>query len=277
MYYLDTSTLRALGGKLSSIPAESCKTSALALVEMLNGMRASEQDYRRRSSPIRAVMSLGMQVVWEMVYKRVARGFDDLVYPDDAAIQALRGIVGAVQVAPSLELFMAALPNEEDLQHFEQFDLNFAVGVAGSIGAANQDMKRHFLKEKHDGSGILDPSLYNGSFAQFNKRFHAEHGTLNTELTKLALARTLASETGEAESSMFKRYNGKLDTFIAALTHRSITYAVNMSGPARNDLHDDSHMLYIEPGDTMITEDAGLAKLCDAVGVPVESHTALLP
>src|SRR5687768_10547003 len=79
VYYLDTSFIRRMGVRLSSWPGcAQSYTSALTIVELLNGIGRDEHEFGKRRSAIGAILAGRVGVNWQMPEIRLRCAFADL-------------------------------------------------------------------------------------------------------------------------------------------------------------------------------------------------------
>jgi hypothetical protein len=284
MRYLDTSSLRKLGGKLNRVSVLSeCKTSALALIELLNGLRADETAFKQRSSPVRSVMTSGVRIEWESVEARMTAAFPALSMKD-SRVQPLKTIVDAVSRAATLQAFLEAnsqITGPYDLTFFENYDGGFGGGLREAVVDGSRKIKAAFEAAKTGkAKTIFDEAMLKGSFDEFCGQFARDFATVNHSATVLGLAHLLAtyaydSPTDKQVSDLYANYNGSLQIFVAGMSYAMVKLHGRGGEPKRNDAQDLAHLIYLDTGDSLVTEDIGLRTIAEAVGIKTSTAADL--
>lgn len=278
IYYLDTSSIRMVGKRLKSLSeSHYFSTSALTLIELLNGICKDDAEFSRRGSSIRNILQSKTAVNWDMPDRPMALCFDEIVRKGDfieMRIDPLRAILDCLLSCKSRAEFIereACLKLEHPLEYFSKFDDNFAGNYIEETSRGNREIRAAFDRAKAGEADSSIPSeVMAGSFHDFCVWWFTNTDR-DFDFTVHGFATRLADIMGNKSETMIENlrgsYNGSIDIFMKALSKSAMLMTTNMSTPARNDAVDLGHFLYLKPGMTFISEDIKARDLAGLVNV----------
>ena len=283
-HYLDTSSLRFLGAKLCSVCSKQpCFASALALLELLNGIRSEEQ-FSVRASCIKAILSSGIDIDWTLPEQRLVTSFARLSF-EDRRIEPLKQLVNCIARANSLEEFLLFITEEaliEQMEQFEEDDSHFGdqlrrATLASSIrGAFDESAKNHYPG--------LGQKARKRLFPLFCGAMKGPLSPINISATVLAYAQRYAEDCNQDITEvdirdLYESYNGSADIFFSAYSYAAVTYEEKGLSVGKNDALDLHHFVYLTHGDVLVTEESAnkiIRRVADGIGLRAMSAKQLL-
>jgi hypothetical protein len=274
--YLDTSVLRGLGRRATKVLDQGCCTSALALLELLAGVRKDDKSYARRRAAILAVLdATPKSVIWELPDSRLTTCFA-LVRKTcttiEQRIEPLRKLLDCVRLSPDRTAFAVCAEGLNlpfSIEFFEKLDGEFGVEFRKSTEKGNAEIREAFNRAPAGGS-IIPANIRTASFNEFCIWFRDQAALLNFSITVSGLARRVVEQVPSLpEGAVHDSYDGSIDVFVNALSFVSMAMTANMDLPGRNDALDLAHFLFLEKGDTLATDDNKARAVAEAAGVRV--------
>lgn len=281
-FYLDTSSVRNSVKRL--VGCRSTKmfgTSAFTLIELLNGLRKSDEGYARRAASIRNLFRAPVIVRWPFPETLIASAFPALTVEDDRP-NRLSQIVACVQSAETRCAYVAAVSHlglEDELEELENYDELFGQQFIDATASQKYDIRGAFEREQGKPNSLMPREVLDGSFQGFCDWWM--RNPINIASCRLALVENYArswlkNPTEEDKERIYDSYDGKADVFLKAMAYRTMGYEKTRDKPARNDAADLAHFAYLRSGMTLVTEDKGMRKVADLIGFPALSISEVL-
>jgi hypothetical protein len=275
-----------MGARLGGITHTSA-TSVLTLIELVDGMIASQDEYRRRRANLLDLEKAHIHIWWDLPEARFYQAFpflETVLAASENVIDPLRGLLKRVKTCASLDLFDPVLrePTTRDLLDWigtyeERLSRNFIDAIRTGAGALRQ-VFQSTSAEQRDRARRLGLRV-DGSFSDFCHSLGAH--PLNRDLTLYTLVASLCGTWLEDSSddtlrAVFESYDNSIDAWVDAFAHYSSLKHSQGGSAGRNDGFDLAHFLYLTPGVTLITEDTGMRAVAQAVGWPIASIDSLV-
>jgi hypothetical protein len=285
MLYLDTSSIRALGGALASVRQVDLTTSALTIVELVTGAAANEDRFRRIQPGLKTVMTGSLvSIDWRLADDPLATSFKwmtDNCSLKENRLESLKSVADLMISSKSLDDFHqreAAAELPFPLEFWKEFDVLFGQAYIEISRTTGLEVKAAFdLAKSGEGNvGHIGTATKNMTYPEFCRWFAREHALLNRAATVRALAQRLAAmvKSGDDPSeklvaAIYGSYDGSIDVFVSAFSWRVMTDHGDGRTPARNDALDLAHLLYLKAGVPLSTGDKTMGETAHAAGVRV--------
>ena len=276
-FYLDTSSVRSGAKKLAGrrLP-QTFGTSAFTLIELINGLRGSDADYARRAASIRNLIGAPVIIRWSFPETILASAFSALIVRDDRP-NRLSQVVSCVQKSETRSAYAAAISRlgfDDVLEELENYDEVFGRQFIEATVSQKYDIRGAFDHERNNAYSLIPHAVLNGTYQGFCD-WWMQH-PMNVGFTRLALVENYArscmkNPTETDKERIYDSYNGTANTFLKAMAYRTMGYERGGSEPARNDAADLAHFAYLREGMTLVTEDKGMRKAAELIGIRVLS------
>ena len=255
MYYLDTSAIRSLGKNLKDVSLRlSCVTSAFTVFELVSGIdTSSNRDFIIRKSALKNLKESNVKIKWVLHEQIIARAFgvnEEKLYNKLAT--KLRKVFNLILISDDNTTFLEYLDKEnlkDSFDLFKRWDSHIST-VHSKVDWSN--IKDALQKEQHlkvfDDNEVKNLKSLGNSL---NKR----HRDLNFSMSLWALA---SSATGESEpEDGYNNYDDSIDIYVVAFSNQSAIDISNQRNPGKNDGADLYHLLYLNEGDVLVSNDQG--------------------
>ena len=278
-FYLDTSVIRKLASRPEYIATLPAFTSALTLLELLDG---SPTDYGPRASALSAILKSELSIAPQMPNVAAARAFTAIdirrIVHTQAKVMILH--VDRAMNLPQVEA-EAALAADPEWQAIRRAYRDMAdLSIQNAITVGRQ-LRREFSTSADDQLqrvGIDSALPPDARFEAFI------NGEVNRGATLLVLASRIAEGFGRGgddsfEKEIFDSYNGGAEPYVKALSFTLLDRMRRGQVPAINDAYDLDHFAYLSPGDVLVTADkrmAAVAKHCGVTVVDLAGMDAML-
>lgn len=254
-YYIETGALRILNKDLHLLK-EDCFTSAWSIFELMSELTKSEKEFRIRKSVITNIINSNFRVTWSSPDELKAKAFPSIKYRD-FRFEGLRDLVDEFLKYSNFETFLSdtsskkynySFFNELDKKYVEQF-INGGISgnekiktiIADGIPIFGEDYKNEvklFLENLY-----LNESDYNENLTLFSM-FEGLIDGLELEL-KLNL-------NDSQKAKIFASYDNSLNVFLKQYSFYSGKKMAEFKVPAKNDVLDLLHLMYLEDGNQKI-------------------------
>ena len=253
MYYLDTSAVRTLGKKLVDFSSQfPCMTSALTVMEIIAGIDlTSDNDFSLRKSALENLEKSQVRIKWVFHEQILSRAFG---LDDDKHYQMLgmklRRIKNIVLNCQSRSKFLETLENKENRNIFDHF-------VAWDTHISNKYTETEWSEiktslKKHQKIAVFDEDeIIN--MKKLGESLLGRHNELNYSMSIWSLASSVSGEPEPMEA--YNNYDQSIDIFVKAFSIQGAKDISQQRTPGRNDGADLYHLLYINEGDTLISND----------------------
>jgi len=282
-YYLETSSIRKVGGKLQQVGAiGDCRTSAFVLFELLTGLMESDKQFNYRKAAIAAVLDSGIEIAWSLPTSRLKRAFQKLQYQwDDESI--LRPIIACVRQSRSRQHF-AELINERQLMHsLEELEREDADMAKGLQVVLQRPSLRHevaaFVEEHMPGATEEERSEICGRIVSLMLPYWVASPHAVVKAMAYKCAKDCISEPSDDElDAVAASYDRSLPLFMRTFSHAISTCWDRKLMPGKNDLADLLHLVYLRDGDVLVSEEGerkAAMRVIRDMGIPVQCIASL--
>jgi hypothetical protein len=281
-YYLDTGVLRRRSKKLIRSPLRHVAyTSAIALVELVAGVRRSEREFQKRKAAVEAVFAADLPVDWQFPEAKIACAYPRLREKYDifeTRCGSLQALVTALRTSRNVAQFSRraeALDVPESLEFFERYDHEYAGDYVERAKRWPSESKMAFDPNSEPVRMLgLPPTV---SHAEYLRAFRSSG--LSSLVMQYGAAMGVGENEGLLEESahdeLFQTYDGSIDAYFRALSWWNIEHALGRT-PNRNDALDLAHLVYLVPNATLVTTDRALAECAMNVGIPCEGPDSIV-
>jgi hypothetical protein len=248
-----------------------CRTSALTLVEILNGIVDSDGQFNRRSAAIKGVLDSRLVIKRQLPQELLAESFGVSLAGGDERNANLSGIALAVACASNREELTRALTGAgllEALNGLNAYD--FHMGGLG-VGDRSTLMRTAFDQEKMSFDTPIPLDVLASGFEAACEDFLRNEEAVTAD-ARMALARALArtltnTNIDRRARQLNSQYNCTADFYIRADSIQTIQTQINGGSRRRNDYADLAHFLYLTKHTVLVTDDSGMRKLAGKIGV----------
>ena len=252
-YYLETNALIDLSNHLGN-PAlnDIAFTSVYAMLELVSGI--NNENFNRKRSALKKLHEAQLALDFIFPEEKLADCFSAIEFEEgrkDDLITLTQLIIESESINEASNK-IAAKGVHFDLLYFIDYDDRWRKNFIDATIAGNKEIKQLLSAEKstnEDTSNVLFNQI------RSSKRF-------NFDLTLFSIAASYAKSTGIDEEEIFASYNGNGDIFIQALSDYGIDKMARNEIPAKNDIFDITHLLYLhDKGDVIVSNDRIYEKL----------------
>lgn len=279
-WYLDTSSVRRLSAKLKQLPhARHVRTSAWTLVELCSGALKNEEEFRRRSAAVRALLEAGTYIIRVLPQIKIAAAFQ-VRYPGaDQRIDELMEIANLTARSASLDDLRNQLESKglsEVLAELAAWDTY--IGELGT-GESNRFLKSAFEQDQmNPDSGIPPEHLVSFEAAC---EYYTRDLSLLVPGEIMIHARQFAMAMREpniqrAAVQLAQEYDGSMEPFMRARIVEITQVQIHGGSRKRNDISDLSHFVYFTRHTTLVSDDNGMIELASRIGVATMTSDELL-
>lgn len=266
-FYLETSTVRALGGKIRNLKDDrEYFTSALSLVELLSAAQGSDRSYRAAKQILLAIEERKIPIDWTLPEGKLGNSFDYLLHKEMRASD-LAKIAETLRESDDHASF---LKKEQDanlkygLGFLCHYDNSFGIQFTKATIAGNKDIKDTISKQK--GDSIFPQEELDLPIKDFCKLLNSKYFELNKSLSVWAIAGVMATwiedpVTDETTAKIYNSYNWQTERHIIAYTYYCTEKTGTQDQPGRNDHLDLSHFMYLGWDDILVSNDKDMITL----------------
>jgi len=282
-YYLETSSIRKVGGNLQQVGAiDECRTSAFVLFELLTGLRENHDEYSQRKPAIAAVLDSGIAIEWSLPMSRLKQAYKKLQYHRDDE-STLRPIIDSARESSSSGHFVD-LMNERQLMHsleeLERKDNDLAEALRV---IAEHDSFRHgadaFFAERPPGATEDEKErIYRQTRRWMDSYCLIALDAVVDGIAYKCAVECIGEPTQEELEEISKSYDGSVRVFMKAFSYALVQYQARTVTPGKNDLADLLHLVYLRDGDVLVSEEGrnkAVAQATKAAGIPVQCIASL--
>ena len=236
LYYLDTNTVQSLGLKLESLPLKSVFTSIWTQMELVSAIE-DEGSFRRKRAALKHLQESNLFIDQTlsgfklyMAFGAIARTnytFDDFsncIYP----------------------IVMHAQDYSDLMKQLDNLDLIEIFGTLKVIDELSSGMEYYLKQNKWP---IID----------FDNKWSGNKYNLLNEAIDYFAGR-LQERSGISKEKLLSQYDHSIDYFLLIDYYYVEQKKYLHEKPARNDMNDLHHLLYLKEGNKLVTDDTGFQK-----------------
>ncbi len=216
-------------------------TSAYSVLELISGL--NRKNFSRKKGPVDKLIRSGIPIEWIMPEEKVCNSFSEISFEEER-INDLKSIFMLLNQCSSyeeLEFEIRQHKIQYDLGYFSSYDQIWRNNFVRATIKGNKEIAR-IISEDQSQVNILQ---------DFDKNIQ-----LNNSLTVYAFAQQLSRKLEMGVREVYESYNGQSSIFIGAFSSYGIAKMVNKQFPAKNDIFDLTHMLYLNSGNkVMVSND----------------------
>lgn len=269
--YLDTSAVRAYSGKDTWLKEASAYTSILTVFELLDGCCSSQREYNARRGAVERIVKMLPIAAYPPILTAMrafpyVHSFIDLTTNKFDILRWLAEKMVEIKNVRDFDELQQSTPSWLELQaDYTAFALGFIASFqeqtkmprAAFEAASTTDL------DKLEIDATLGPSARMEAFAK---------GRLNSSSSLYALAVAASISIGlgndvDSHRAIYNSYNQLSRPYVDALSNAFITRMSRRELPHRNDLYDQEHFAYLEPGVLLVTEDRRMRGLAARIHV----------
>ena len=250
LYYLDTNTVQSLGLKLESLPLKSVFTSIWTQMELVSAIE-DEGSFRRKRAALKHLQESNLFIDQTLSGFKLYMAFGVIVRTNYTFDDFSNRI---------LPLVIHAQEYNDLIKQLDDFDLIEIFGTLKVMDELSSGME-YFLKQNkwpiidydNKWSGNKN-NLLNEAIDYFAERWHVRSGI--------------------SKEKLLSQYDHSIDYFLLIDYYYVEQKKYSHDKPARNDMNDLHHLLYLKGGNKLVTDDKGFQKyvnkMVDGLAVSIE-------
>jgi hypothetical protein len=238
-FYLETNSIRRLGGRLKNYSQFSF-TSSLSILELIAGVSANdEKQFKVRKAAVKNTLGSGIYIDWRAPIDIIISAFP-VLGGEDRIISSLKNIANVfIEVENYVDFYEECHRKKLPLDHFVKLDEDF--GKEYKLATTD---KLKELKKIKDNSKL--PVKF---IVKMNKAIEAVVDSLLNSMPVVP--------PQEAKTKIITSYNGRIDVFLKFWVWYSNLKLEQWGDGGRNDWIDLHHAVYLtnEVEVAIVTED----------------------
>ncbi len=269
MFYLETSSLRRLSGKITNPEIlKKCFTSGLSIFELLSGM--TEEEYDKRRTILKKFIDSEINIIWALPNEMLKNAFPDISFTDVLS-NTLREIVQVVLESASFIKANQMCGSSNllaDLESLARLDEHLS-GMLNSIYIHGSEfMKNQIGRNKLKAVYRFTKELESNFSDELRVAFNAwrQWGIISQIAINLCMSLEIDGWENQLER-ILNSYSGSLQFYYEAISHYVEKMIMEDQIPGKNHGLDLSHFLYMENNITvkMVSDDKFIKGICNGL------------
>ncbi len=236
IYYLDTNAVQSLGPKLESLPSACAFTSIWTQMELVSAIE-DERSFRRKRAALKHLQESSLFIDQTLSGFKLYMAFGAIDRTDYTFDDFSNRILPLVMHAKDYDDLMKQI---NDLKLIELFG---SLKVLDELSSGSE----YFLKQNK--WPIID----------YDNKWNGDKDDLLNESIDY-FAGSLERRSGIPKEKLLSQYDHSIDHFLLIDYYYVEQKKHSHDKPARNDMNDLHHLLYLKEGVKLVTDDKGFQK-----------------
>lgn len=234
-YYIDTCAVQSLGSKLESLPSESVFTSIWTQIELVSAIE-DEGSFRRKRAALKHLQESGLFIDQTLSGFKLYMAFGAIDRTNYTCDDFSKRI---------LPLVMKAQDYDDLIKQLDA-DLIEIFGTLKVMDELSSGMEYYLKQNKWP---IID----------YDNKWSGNKSNLLYEAVDYFAGR-LQKRSGISKEKLLSQYDHSIDYFLLIDYYYVEQKKYSHDKPARNDMNDLHHLLYLKEGNKLVTDDKGFQK-----------------